>query len=399
LIEESQSAGGFERRLAMATAIRMPDFGTTVEEVKLIEWLKKVGDPVKKGEAICVVETDKATMEFESCADGILLGLLVPPGANVEEGQIIAYVGGPGESLPGEATSSHPGAPVGGPVPMRAATEVGAGARVSPLVRNLAQREGVDLGKVAGTGPAGQITREDVMRAKAAGGDAPAPSVTAPRSTETLSLNQRAVAKRVSQSHSQIVPINLIGRIDMSTGVNLRERLLKETGGRISYDAIFVFAVSRVIQGFPRFRSRLAGDKIMPAHGSNIALAVGIGEDLYTLTVAEPRNKTVIQIEADIQSLLQKAAAGTLSLTEMSGACFTISNLGMYPVHSFNVIIPPEQSAALAVGTIEETALVRDGRVVSAPVACVTLAVDHRLINGRQGAEFLAALKEFMEKL
>jgi pyruvate dehydrogenase E2 component (dihydrolipoamide acetyltransferase) len=240
----------------------------------------------------------------------------------------------------------------------------------------------------------GQITREDIMRAKAA-----TATPQAPVGAEMLSPNQRAVARRVSRSHSQIVPINLVAKIDMSAAVNLREKLLQETGKKVSYDAVFVFAVSRILQGFPRFASHLAGDEIRAAHSGNVAIAVSIGEDLFTPTIAEPKNKSVVQIEADIESLLQKARAAALSLAEMSGACFTISNLGMYPVHSFNVVIPPEQSAALAIGAIEDTALLHDGRGVSAPVAFVTLAVDHRLINGRQGAEFLAALKKFMERL
>lgn len=385
----------------MATPIRMPEFGTTVEEVKVVNWLKQVGQAVRKGEAICEVETDKAIMEFESYTDGVLLAQLVPAGANVEEGQIIAYIGKMGEEAPAadvaQETQATPAvqapAPTGGAAPPP-------GAKVSPLIRNLARREGVDLSAVAPTGPGGHITREDILRAKATQATAAAaPAATAAPAGGKLSSRQRAVARRVSQSHRQIVPIHLECRVDMSAAMALRERAAKDTGQKVSYDAIFVYAISRILGNFPRFRSHLSGEELVPAQGANVALAVSFGEDLYTLTVFDPAAKTLAQIDTDIQMLLAKARAGQLSLAEMSGACVTISNLGMYPVVRFSVVIPPEQSAGLGIGAIEQQVLIREGQICSAPMAGVTLSVDHRTINGRQAAEFLAALKETLEKL
>ena len=393
----------------MATAIKMPDFGTTVEQVKVVRWLKQVGDPVKKGEPLCEVETDKATVDLESVAEGVLLAQVVPAGTELQEGTVMAFIGQPGEVVPMTQTQT-PAPMVSATVPLAerpkpAAAPVGA-IKASPMVRHLAQREGVDIHTVQGTGPSGQITRDDILRAKAlfastpqaasssAAGQAVAP---APASAG-LSSNQRAVARRVSQSHREIVPINLVGRIGMSAALALRQRMAQQ-GRKISFDAVLVYAISRVIAQFPRFRLGMAGEEVTIAPGIHVGFAAGMAEELFTPTIADADHLTLEQIELQVQRLVTKAREGHLTLAEMSGACFTVSNLGMYPVQSFNVVIPPGQTAALAVGTIEEVILLRDGHQSSQPMAAVTLSVDHRLINGRQGAEFLAALKQFVERL
>ena len=376
----------------MATEIKMPDLGTTVDSVTLLKWLKQEGDPVQRGESLCEVETDKAVSELESVGQGILLRQLVTEGTEIASGETIAYVGKPGESAPEAKAESPKKAESTSEKPVSAKA---AGAlKVPPLIRNLAKREGVDLATVTPTGPGGKITREDVMRAKGS----PAPAA-APTTAGALSANQRAVAKRISQSHREIVTISLNGRIEMSAAIRLRGQL-KESGHKVSYDAIFLFAVSRSLKAFPRFGCHLVGqEELAVADGMHLGLAVSIGEELYTPTIRDPASKSVVEIDSEVQSLIPKAREGRLSLAEMTGACLTVSNLGMYPVRSFNVIIPPGQSAALAIGAIEETILIVDGKIRSEPVACVTLSVDHRVINGRQAGEFLAALKEFMEKL
>jgi len=381
----------------MAIEVVMPDLGTSVDHVKIVKWLKAVGDPVQRGEAICEIETDKATVEMESFAEGVLLRRVAQEGEEVQQGAIIAYLGQAGETAP---TGSGPASPAAQAAEVRLVekTAPSGEVEVSPLVRNLARREGVDLSKVRGTGPAGRILREDVLRAKSAGA-APAKGETrAAPPAPGFSARQRAVAQRVAQSHRQIVPLNLIGRIEMSAAQRLRESLV--AGGRkVSFDAIFLYAVSRVIRNFPRLLMYMDGEE--PArHGKvDLGLAVSFGEDLFTPTVADADTKSLAEIDAQVRSLVEKARAGKLSPAEMSAACFTVSNLGMYPVQLFSVIVPPGQAAALAVGTIEETFLLSSGHVRSAPAASVTLSVDHRLINGREAAEFLAALKEFIEKL
>ena len=394
----------------MATEIVMPDLGTAVDYVKIVRWLKAEGEAVRRGEPICEIETDKATVEMESFAEGVLLRRVAQEGEEVQQGAIIAYLGQPGETAP---TGSGPASPAAQAAEVRLVekTAPSGEVEVSPLVRNLARREGVDLSKVRGTGPAGRIMREDVLRAKSAGA-APAKGETRPApAAPGFSARQRAVAQRVAQSHRQIVPLNLIGRIEMSAAQRLRQGTPNATdrvwgsqslvaGGRkVSFDAIFLYAVSRVIRNFPRFSMYMEGEEPARHEKVDLGLAVSFGEDLFTPTVADADTKSLAEIDAQVRSLVEKARAGKLSPAEMSAACFTVSNLGMYPVQLFNVIVPPGQAAALAVGTIEETFLLSGGHVRSAPAASVTLSVDHRLINGREAAEFLAALKEFIEKL
>ena len=386
----------------MATPIKMPDIGTTVETVKVVRWLKRVGDPVKRGEPLCEVETDKATSELESYAEGVLLWQAVPEMTEVDAGSIIAYVGLPGEEIPGLA---KPGAPPATPAAAKAAPEpaaVAAGpAKVSVLIRNLAKREGVDLEKVVGTAPGGTVTREDVLRAKSSPATpaVPAPASAAAPARGKLSPNQRVVARRVAKSWAEIVPIHFTARISMKAAMALREKTRAETGKPLSYDAILVRTVAGLLKDFPRFAAHLEGEEIVPAAGIHIGLAVSAGDDLYTPVVKDADKLTLAEIHQRIEKLAEKARVRTLSLEEMAGACLTISNLGMYPIESFTVIIPPGQSAALSVGAAQEVAVIRDGVVRAEPQAGVVLAVDHRLINGRQAAEFLAALKKAVEAL
>ena len=448
----------------MAVPIKMPDFGTNVEEVKLIHWLKQIGEPVARGEGLCEVETDKATVELESIAQGVLLAQVVPAGTDLREGTIIAYVGQAGEQVPTTRGMGVPPMSTTGVSPVseeyRAGdrTEKGTGTaqkpaepvpisvKAAPMIRNLAAREGVDLSTVHGSGPGGQITRDDVLRAKAGAplraatgrerSEEPLPSG---RGSPVLSANQRAVARRVSQSHREIVPINLVGRIDMSAAIAMRQRQ-ESQNQKVSFDAVFVYAVSRVLGQFLQFRRAMIGEDVVAIPGVHVGLAVSVGTELYTPTILDADKKSLVEIDAQIRQLTDKARAGQLTLGEMSGACFTVSNLGMLPVIAFNAIIPPGQAAALAVGAIEQMLvapplvapplvapplvappLVAPPLVAPPLVAppsplgggspasqdtpkqtwgChITLSVDHRLINGRQGGEFLGAIKQFVEKL
>ena len=208
----------------------------------------------------------------------------------------------------------------------------------------------------------------------------------------------KAAHSRVSQSHREIVPINLVARIDMSAAVAMRQRCAAQ-GRKISFDAVFLFAASRVVGRFPRFGQGMVGREVVATHGISVGFAASVGDDLYTPVIPTADGLSLEQIQEQVQSLVAKARVGELMPAEMSGACFTISNLGMYPVQSFNVVIPPGQAAGLAVGAIENVVNLSDGHLASLPMAAVTLSVDHCVINGRQAAEFLAALKDFVEKL
>lgn len=383
----------------MATAIRIPDMGTTESVLKLMNWLKNEGETVKRGEPIAEIETDKANVELESVAEGVLLKQAVPPGTEIEQGTIIAYIGQPGEKIAEEPPVQETKKDVA--INIQTAKETGA--KISPLIRNLANRMGVDVNKVKGTGPGGQITKDDLTKAQS--GDttylkdtATAP-VGFPKDDIALSQNRIIVGKRVSKSHQEIPPINLTCRIEFSSAMKLRKKILQETGNKITYDSIFVYAVARTIKDFPNFLCHFENNRAVRISEPNIAFAIGLEDNLFTPVIKNADKKNIPEIDSEIKILIEKAKQNKLSPAEMSDGCFTISNLGMYPVSAFNVIIPPDQSSALAVGTIEETPVLRNNALTSAPFVNVTLSVDHRLINGRDAGVFLAKLKETMEKL
>lgn len=381
----------------MATAIKIPDLGTNVDHVKIIRWLKQPGDSVKRGDPLCEVETDKATSELESIAAGTLLKHAIPDGTDVEQGTVIAYVGAAGETPP-SADQAEVAAPSGAAATSGATTPSPSPAvniQASPMIRNLAKNLGVDLSRVAGTGPGGRILREDLRKAPSPKEKAPA---VAPGTGASLSSHQVTISRRVTQSHREIPPINLTGRIDLSAVREFRRRMEEENLRKVSFDAFFVFAVARAVKEFPHFRSCLKGEKVIVTDAIDVGVAISAGEELYTPVIRRADSKPILEIDAEIQQFAARAGKHQIPPADMAGAVLTLSNLGMYPVHSFAAVIPPEQSAALAIGCTEETPVVRNGSVKIAPIATITLSVDHRLINGREAGQFLAQLKSILEK-
>lgn len=375
----------------MITAIRIPDLGTNTDEVTLVEWLKQEGDPVKRGEVLCEVETDKAVDALESVAEGVLLRQVVPNGSVITSGTIIAYVGLPGEAIPEpEATASEqPEKAEAVEKPSQDRTVPG----VSPIIRNLAHRMGVDLNTVTGTGPDGRITREDITRASQADDKGGGEKVM------RLPKEQLSVARRVSRSNQEIPTINLTATVDASGIMQLRQRVGQETSHKPSYDSIFLFAVSRIITDFDNFTRHVDGDNVVVHKTTDLCVAISRQRELYTPVIRDADKLSLEEIDVQVRNLAEKTRAGHLCPEDMTGGSLTVSNLGMFPVQSFNVIIPPEQSAALAIGAIEERPVVREGAIVPLPVATMVLSVDHRSINGSEAAEFLKRLKEFLERL
>ncbi len=409
----------------MATPIKMPDLGTTVEVVTLIAWLKQEGEPVKRGEALCEVETDKAVDQLESVAAGVLLRQVVPARSEVRSGTVIAYIGSPGEVIPAESAAS-----CGAAVPAAQAGETPAPQmmrKVPPVIRNLAKREGVDLDVVVGTGPGGQITRDDVLRAKQTGMGSPAASLsrnvaqppsavqsrpgqpgaavpqtsvgTGTKSGVPYSKEQRSVARRVARSNREIPTVDMTASIDMSAVIRARQKLREEHSRKFAFDGFFLFAVARSIEKFPSFAAH-ADDELLHKHETiDVCVAVSHEKKLYLPAIRNVNKLTLDEIQSEIERIIKKIRDGQLSSSELAGGCFTVSNLGMYPIDSFQMIIPPDQSAALAIGATQQRPVVKDGQIIARPVCTVALAVDHRMINGAEAAEFLKHLKETLEQL
>ena len=366
----------------MATAIRMPDLGTTVEQVTLAAWLKNPGHSVRRGEALCEVETDKAVSELESVADGVLLKQVVAPGTEIEVGTVIGYVGEEGETVAETKIDSDSVTPQAEPEP-KAQSEQGIAA--SPMVRSLAKRKGVDLTALIGTGPGGQITRADVLKA----GRATLAAATRPVSAQATTLpgNQLAVARAIAKSYAEIIPISVFAKVNMAAASALHQRR-RQSGQKLCYDAMLIHAARAAMAQAPRFQGYFDNDSLAPAGAVNVGVAISAGEDLFIPVIRNADAKSIEDIDDEVRTFADKAGKRALTEAEMSGATFTISNLGMLPIEAFTAIVPPRQSGILTIGSIDDN-----------QIATVILTVDHRLINGRQAAEFVTATKERMETL
>jgi pyruvate dehydrogenase E2 component (dihydrolipoamide acetyltransferase) len=265
--------------------------------------------------------------------------------------------------------------------------------RVSLIVRNLAAKLGVDLQQVKGTGAGGVITREDVQRAH----NTPAIVETrAPSSGQQLSRMQAAVARAVQKSWREIPHLSISASIDMSQAQELREKS-QAGGAKISYDAIFLKAMARAAAKHPLFLARLEGERIVRSPGIHIALAMGFADELYLPIIKNVDQKDLGALHGEISDLSGKIKSHALKVDPVSGATMALSNLGMYPIESFDAIIFPEHSSILTVGSIQPLPAVINGKVEIRPMAVVKLAADHRLINGRAAAEFLTEVKNTIE--
>lgn len=382
----------------MAIAIRLPDMGTNVEECRVLTWKVKEGDFVKRGDVLADIETDKAVAELESTAEGVLLHRRVLAGATARNGEILAYVGQAGESITVDvgdmpAAENPHERKAGGHEEIPVGTAPSGPLRVSPIVRNLAAKLGVDLQQVKGTGAGGVITREDVQRAhripSTLGTSAPSPE-------EQLSRMQAAVARAVQKSWREIPHLRISMAVDMSRALELRDKS-QAGGSKISYDAIFLKAMARAVANHPLFLTRLEGERIVRSQGVHIALAMGFVDDLYLPVIRNVDQKDLLALHAEISALTGKIKAHALKIDPLSGATMALSNLGMYPVESFDAIIFPEHSSILTVGCIQAIPVFIGGKVEIRPRVTVKLAADHRLINGRAAAEFLTEVKNTIE--
>ena len=360
----------------MATPLRMPDMGTVEGDVLLVRWLKAEGDTVSLGEPLFEAETDKGVSTVEAALAGVLVKRLLSEGSKAGAGETIALIRRPGESDEQE----------------RGARGVSSDPAPAPVIRALAAKWGVDTGSVQRTGPGGRMTREDVLRAR----DAPTPKKAA-GAMPSLSPAQAVVARKVSQSHREKPVYRVNAQVDMSRAIAVRELSKQGGAASISWDAIFVKAAALALAEMPRFRLFMQGEAETEHAGADIAVAVGIGDDLYIPAVRGPASKSVLVISAEIIALSKKAEARALAAADVEGSCFLVSNLGMFPIDSFDAIIYPDHSAALAVGAVTPIPVSDGTRIWIAPMARLSLAVDHRLINGRTAARFMTRLKQILE--
>jgi pyruvate dehydrogenase E2 component (dihydrolipoamide acetyltransferase) len=383
----------------MAFSVVMPALEMAQETGKLVSWRKKEGESVVKGELLLEVETDKAVMEIESPADGVLAGVKVQEGAVVPVGQTIAWIVRPGESVPSEvvpaaisraATESRASnvAPVSSPQ-----TAETAGARISPKARRLAKEHGIDLGLVRGSGPGGEILTSDILAFVESSQETPALDTLQP-----LSSTARLMAERTTESWTTIPHFFVTREVDAGALIAARERLgpriEQERGAKLTYTDLLVALVAAALVKHPRVNGKWSKDGIHLNSEVNIGVAVAINDGVVAAVIHNAAKLDLGEIAVQRRDLAERARAGRLRPPDIVGGTFTISNLGMYHVDAFSAIISPPQAAILAVGSIRDRVVPVSDVPGIRPMMTLTLSADHRVLDGAQAAAFLNDVTE-----
>ena len=391
----------------MAFSVVMPALEMAQETGKLIAWRMQEGDRVTKGEPLFEVETDKAVVEVEAPADGILAGIKAAAGADIPVGQTIAWIVAPGEAVPAESEAPAPAAragphartetahvattPAGGAAPAPAP-----GAKISPKARRLAKELGVDMAQVRGSGAGGEILASDVE--VAATGPAGSAAAEKSGSIEVPSSLGRIMAERTTQSWTT-VPHFFVSREVEATALNdYRERTVAEIERthqvRITHTDLLVALAARVLLQHPRLNASWSAEGIRLHNHVNMGIAIAVNDGVVAAVIHDAHAASLTEISIQRRNVAERARAGKLRPADIADATFTISNLGMYQVDQFSAIITPPQAAILAVGGIGDRVLAVQGQPAVRPMMTLTVSCDHRVADGARAALFLRDLAE-----
>jgi pyruvate dehydrogenase E2 component (dihydrolipoamide acetyltransferase) len=445
----------------MATDVVMPRLSDSMEEGTILRWIKSEGDEVAVGDELVEIETDKANMVYEADAAGTLIEISAREGDTLPIGEVIARVGEPGESG-GDGAGGHaepaapeeqeekapeatekaeeeapepkkPSAPAAtaeppstnarqeqapGAVPARAEPSGDGRVKASPIARRIARERGLDLAAIAGSGPGGRVVKADVEQAAepaAPAPEAPPPAAAAPTAgarerpetakgqvqTVELTKLQQTIARRMAESKATAPHFYLEAEVDMTRAVEGRARLKAQAAeGDVipSFNDMVVKAAALALRDFPRANGAYRDGRVEEYSRVNVGVAVAAQDALVVPTVFDADLKGLRQIAAESRALAQRVRDGQITPPELSGGTFTVSNLGMYGIRNFAAVINPPQAAILAVGSIAERPVVRDGEITTAHLMPLNLACDHRILYGADGAELLARIRELLEE-
>jgi pyruvate dehydrogenase E2 component (dihydrolipoamide acetyltransferase) len=408
----------------MAEIVYMPKLSDTMTEGVVAAWTKNVGDAVKTGEILAEIETDKATMEFESFYDGVLLYIGVETGKTAPVNAILAIIGDKGEDIASLITAS-PEVPVisekkveekkeAAPTPL-VVQEKATVAEVksiplssnsgrifaSPLAKKLAEEKGIDINAVSGTGENGRIIKKDV--------DHYTPYTPANRTfsqaqigvegftDEPVSQMRKTISRRLAESKFSAPHFYLTLDIDMDQAITIRKGLNSVEGVKVSFNDMVVKAVGMSLKQHPTVNSAWMGDFIRKNQHVHVGVAVAVEDGLLVPVIRFADSKGILEIASEVKEYAQKAKDKKLQPSDWEGNTFTISNLGMFGIESFTAIINAPDSCIMAVGGIKEVPVVKDGKIVPGNVMKVTLSCDHRVVDGASGASFLQTFKQYME--
>lgn len=401
----------------MATQVTLPRLGQGMESGTIVRWLKAEGDAVDRDEPLYELDTEKVTQEVEAGVSGVLLRIIAGEGEEIEVGRPICVIGEPGEEAPAgddgsapEAAEPAPAAPERPPAePVTAAAPEterprpsgGERLKASPLARRIARERGIELRRVAGTGPDGRIVAEDVERAAAAPAweQKPVP-VTAGSEVVKLTSVRRTIARRLSEAW-QAPHFAISMSADMRRTIELRERLVEltpEGEPRPTYSDILTRICAAALLRHPDLNAHFEGDSVRIFRTANVGLAVAIPHGLVVPVIRHVETLSVAGIAAARAELVARTRENRLQPDDLEGGTFTVSNLGMYGVERFFAVLNPPQVAILAVGSIEERAVVVGGEIAVRPQLELTLSCDHRAVDGATASEFLRTLRDLLEE-
>lgn len=418
----------------MAETINMPKLGFDMAEGTLIRWVKQVGENINKGDVLAEIETDKATVEVESPASGVVLQHIVEQGTIVPVNAPIAVVGAAGEKisdqpalskveglsvisekkadekpLPTPPTPASVSQAVPSPEPSSIVHGPSSMIKASPLAKKIARENNLDLSRIQGTGPGGRVVRKDVEAAlsssqlsKVEGRPSPAyVSRVTQYETETVQLTKlrQAIARRMTESKTTIPHFYVTHEYKMDAIMALRKQINEylPDNEKLSVNDFIVKAAALTLRQFPNLNASFAGDKVIRHGAVNVGVAVAVENGLLTVAHKDTDQKPLRQISNEVKAMVARAREGKVKPDDIEGSTFSISNLGMYDVENFIAIVNPPEAAILAVGSAREVPVVENGEIKVGWRMKATISVDHRVSDGAEAAQFMQALAGFLE--
>jgi len=392
----------------MITEVTMPKLGLTMEEGTILSWFKGEGEAIRAGEILLSVETDKVAIDVEAPINGTLLKIVVPSGITVPLGEVIAYIGNPGDIIPekikpasGSSTPVAPGTRITEPAVAPAIGPI----KVSPIARKLADENKIDLSTVHGSGPQGRIVEADIRAILSEREKVAQPRVVPAEVSyklQSLTSVQKVTAQRMSESFRTIPHFHLSIELNAAPLVELRQKLLPEyeagLGRRLTYTDLLLRALALLLPKHPLLNAAYHGESQVKLYEEiNPGVAIAAGQGLVVGVIHHADRMSLEEIAQACHTLTVKAQERRLTPDDISGGTFTLTNLGMYAVDDFSPIINPGQSAILATGAIVERVVSESGKLMLRPTLRMTLAVDHRVADGIAGALFLKDLRDLLE--
>ena len=384
--------------MTLMAKVLMPRLDPGMQSGKIVEWLKKEGETVQKGQPIVVIEGEKTTFEVEASETGILSKLLAAVGDDIQVSQPIAVIGNSEPETSTQVETPRPRTPATVAQSATQPTVSSDRAVASPAARRLAQEAGIDLSQVRGTGPGGRISREDVLAVSSqpSRNVQSTVSVTKNRQPQVMKKARlegirKAVAERLSFSARNTVSVTLTMEVDAFKLVKLKDT------EHVSFNSFVVKAVARALEIYPMMNSSIEGDEITTYSDVNVCVAINTDQGLVAPTIANANKKSLKEINDEVAVLAEKAKANRLTIDELTGGTFTITNLGAFDIESFAPIINPPQCGILGLGRIAYRPYADGEQISTRPLTVLTLVFDHRIIDGLPAAKFLQTVKRNLE--